>query len=84
MYKIAKYALTPDDIEELPFLKITTGKCSDDKKLLKDGQIIYHSRQKHNLIYQVDFNSVITLEGVVVPVKNIINVCINPVAEAFT
>jgi hypothetical protein len=35
LYKIAKYALTPDEIEEIPFLKITTGKCSDDKKFAK-------------------------------------------------
>ena len=30
--KIAKYALY--EIDELPFLKITTGNCSDDKKLM--------------------------------------------------
>jgi hypothetical protein len=35
LYKIAKYALTPDENDELPFLKITTGKCSDDKKFSK-------------------------------------------------
>jgi hypothetical protein len=35
LYRIAKFALTPDDIEEIPFLKITTGKCSDDKKFSK-------------------------------------------------
>jgi hypothetical protein len=32
LYKIAKYA---DENDELPFLKITTGKCSDDKKFSK-------------------------------------------------
>ena len=35
LYKIAKYTLTPDEQDELPFLKITTGKCSDDKKFSK-------------------------------------------------
>ncbi len=43
---------------------------------------IYHSLQKFN-VYHVPNTSVITLLGVVVPVKNIINVCINPVAETF-
>ena len=45
--------------------------------------IIYHSRQRFDF-YHVDNSSVFTLEGVVVPVKKIVNVCINPVAEALT
>ena len=45
--------------------------------------ISLNSRQKHNLIYHVPNTSVITFEGVVVPVKNIKNDCINPVAETF-
>ena len=36
------------------------------------------------MIYHVDNSIVLTLEGVVVPVKKITNVCINEVAEAFT
>jgi len=35
LYRIAKYALTPDQNDEMPFLKITTAKCSDDKKFSK-------------------------------------------------
>ena len=45
--------------------------------------IIYHSRQRFDF-YQVDNSSVLTLVGVVVPVKNIVNVCINPVALTLT
>ncbi len=36
-----------------------------------------------NIIYQVENNIVLTRVGVVVPVKNTVNVCIKPVALAF-
>ncbi len=74
LYRIFKTA-TEKKGDELPFLKVDCCACHDDVKFSRDfTQFIYH----------VDFNSVITLEGVAVPVKNITNVCINTVADAFT
>ena len=43
----------------------------------------YHSRQRFDF-YHVENSIVLTLEGVVVPVKKIVNVCIKPVALTLT
>ena len=83
LYRIFKTA-TEKHGDELPFLKVN---CNQVKKMLLNLAetilISYHLHRRFDF-YQVENNIVLTREGVVVPVKKIVNVCIKPVALTFT